>query len=659
MLTVCIAGAGPRGLVVLERLCAGERKSPAHEAITVHVVEPYEPGAGRVWRTRQPRRLLMNTVASQVTVHTDHSVLMDGPVEPGPSLHEWAAALTAHPDPEVLAEASRLGPDDYSSRAFYGAYLTAAYRTVVEHAPAHVTVVHHRTRAVALSGGDGPQRVTLADGTRLTGVDAVVLALGHLPAELTADERGLAKAAAAHGLTYVPPANPADADLSRIGPGETVFVRGLGLNFFDVLALLTEERGGVFEADGGELRYRPSGREPRIVAGSRRGVPYHARGENQKGPHGRHEPRLLTLDAVARLHRRAEEGERVHFRTDLWPLIAKEVEGVYYGGLLAARGRQREPFVGQFLAARGHGEEARLLAAAGIAPADRWDWERLQRPYPQAALSGPAAWREWLCGHLAADVREARAGNVGSPLKAALDVLRDLRNEIRSAVDHGRLEGNSYRDDLQAWYTPLNAFLSIGPPASRTAQLLALIAAGVVDVIGPRPQLAVSEGGFTVTSTAVPGSGARATAVVEARLPEPDLPRTADPLLRDLLRRGQAARHRIPGTCGTAYETRGLAVTERPYRLLSAAGRPHPRRFAYGVPTESVHWVTAAGIRPGVNSVTLADADAIARAVLALPAGEAVLAPQAGEAVRAPQIGKHPTGLQNSPVDQKSVEVNA
>lgn len=52
---------------------------------------------------------------------------------------------------------------------------------------------------------------------------------------------------------------------------------------------------------------------------------------------------------------------------------------------------------------------------------------------------------------------------------------------------------------------------------------------------------------------------------------------------------------------------------------------PHPRRFAYGVPTESVHWVTAAGIRPGVGSVTLEDSDAIAAAVLAVPQAPAPL----------------------------------
>ncbi len=42
------------------------------------------------------------------------------------------------------------------------------------------------------------------------------------------------------------------------------------------------------------------------------------------------------------------------------------------------------------------------------------------------------------------------------------------------------------------------------------------------------------------------------------------------------------------------------------------------------MPTESVHWVTAAGIRPGVDSVTLGDSDAIARSVLALPAAGTV-----------------------------------
>jgi uncharacterized NAD(P)/FAD-binding protein YdhS len=103
----------------------------------------------------------------------------------------------------------------------------------------------------------------------------------------------------------------------------------------------------------------------------------------------------------------------------------------------------------------------------------------------------------------------------------------------------------------------------------------------------------------------------RVTALVEARLPEPDLRRSADDLLAQLLKTGQCRPHTVNG-----YETGGLDVTQRPYRLIDRQGRAHERRFAFGVPTEGVHWVTAAGARPGVDSVTLSDADAVARAVL-------------------------------------------
>jgi hypothetical protein len=119
---------------------------------------------------------------------------------------------------------------------------------------------------------------------------------------------------------------------------------------------------------------------------------------------------------------------------------------------------------------------------------------------------------------------------------------------------------------------------------------------------------------FVARSPHVPSSEFAATALIEARLPEPDIRTTTDPMIRALLRRGDVRRHRIPIRGGGVYETGGLAVSRSPYRLLDGHGRPHQRRFAFGVPTETVHWVTAAGIRPGVNSVILGDADAIARA---------------------------------------------
>lgn len=608
-LSVALVGAGPRGTGVLERLCASAPSLlPSGTRLTVHVVDPAPPGPGGVWRTDQSPELLMNTVASQVTLFTDDSVDCSGPIRPGPSLYEWAGG--------------DLGPDDYPTRAHYGRYLEWVFAEVVRQAPPGVRVETHPARAVRLADGpDGRQTLTLDDGRELTGLTAVVLAQGHLPATADPEQRRLTSYATAHGLRHIPPANPADVDLTALAPGEPVLLRGLGLNFFDHLALLTTGRGGRFLREGREgrreartLRYVPSGREPRLYAGSRRGVPYQARGDNAKGPYGRHIPQVLTPEVVSGFRKRADSGDAPDFLTEIWPLVAKEVETVYYTALL-----RRPDVTERFLAVPyGDPEEARLLDEFGVPRSARWSWERISRPYGEREFADAGEWRTWLLGHLREDAAQAALGNVRGPLKAALDVLRDLRNEIRLIVDHAGLTGASRRDHLDRWYTPLNAFLSIGPPRRRIEELAALIEAGVVEVLGPGLEVRCADGAWTARSPRVPGSEVRVTTLVEARLPEPDVRRTADALLAGLLADGQARPHTVDG-----YETGGLDVTPRPYFLIDRRGRPHERRFAFGVPTEGVHWVTAAGARPGVDSVTLADADAVARAVLRKAAAEA------------------------------------
>ncbi|MGW9205741.1 FAD/NAD(P)-binding protein [Embleya sp. NPDC055664] len=634
---IAIIGTGPRGLSVLERLCANERARPTHESLVVHVVDPAAPGAGAVWRIEQSRHLLTNTVASQTTVFSDAASRIDGPIEPGPSLYEWAADLALRHaaggveadryDPATLAEAGRLGPNDYPTRTLCGWYFADCFRRIRDGAPAHVEIREHRSRAVAMADTHGftggPQGVRLANGTRLNHLDAVVLAQGHVAARPTPREERTASLARINHLTYLTPTNPADADLDAVAPGRPVLLRGLGLCFFDYLALFTLGRGGRFERIDERTVYRPSGNEPILYASSRRGLPYQARGENEKGAHGRYFPRLLTPDYVAGLRARSRQGAPISFKQDLWPLIAREVETVYYETLLRRSGRGEEcaEFAERYLSA-GPAERDTVLTDRGITLADRWSWDTIADPLRGREFADRDAFRKWLLEHLTEDVRQARQGNVNGPFKAALDVLRDLRNEVRLAVDQGGLDGASHRDELERWYTPLNAFLSIGPPPRRIEQMIALIEAGVLELTGPDTRIRIDTRtpSFIADSTTVPGPTVRAQILIEARLPEPDLRRTADPLLRHLLHTEACTTFRIPssGEDEYDYETGGLAVTERPYRVIDAHGRAHPRRFAYGVPTEAVHWVTAAGIRPGVDSVTIADADAIARAVLAL-----------------------------------------
>lgn len=608
---ICVVGAGPRGLAVLERLCANHTDE---RQLSIHVVDPYPPGAGRTWRTRQSHHLLMNTVTSQISQFTDDSVNCAGPIRPGPSLYEWLQPVEFGDPGRVWAGAERLGPDDYPSRAQFGRYLEWVLGHIKATAPATVRIIVHQAGAIALNQDDSGQCITLDDGTLLAGLDAVVLTLGHGSNEPASEEMRLAAHAGHHGLRYIRPGNPADLDLDGIRPGETVGVRGLGLAFFDVLALLTEGRAGKFVPGPDGLQYLPSGQEPILYAGSRRGVPYQARGENQKGAAGRHEPWFLTLDAV----RRIRSSPTPTFRLDVWPLLDAEVRTVYHHAVIAERtdADTADRFLAEYLASPAAGRTA-ILRRYGIALADEWTWDRVERPWGARTFKHPAEFDAWLLDHLREDVRHAKAGNVDDPLKAALDVLRDMRNEVRLAIDHSGITGTSYRDEVVRWFTPLNAYLSIGPPLSRIQEMTALIECGLLHIVGPGTAVRPDPDGkgFLIGSAAIPGSEVCATTLIEARIPDTDLRRSTNPLLRHLLATGQCRPYRIPDQRGD-YETGGLEVTARPYHVVNAAGTPHPRCFAYGVPTEFVHWVTAAGIRPGVGSVILEDADAIARAVL-------------------------------------------
>ncbi|MGW7488348.1 FAD/NAD(P)-binding protein [Streptomyces sp. NPDC054786] len=626
---IAIVGAGPRGLSVLERICANARGAAGDRpgTLVVHLVDPWPPG-GAVWRTDQQPELLMNTVASQVTLFTDPSLSCAGPVESGPSLYEWARFVVAMEGVEscpadVALEAARLGPDDYPTRAFYGHYLSWVYRRLVENAPQGVRVRFRRTRTLKVTEDDAGQRVLLGDGGELTGLDAVVLALGHLPAVPSGETERLEKGARTRNLRYLPPANPADVDLDGIEPGEAVILRGLGLNFFDHLARLTAGRGGTFHrGEEGRLAYRPSGNEPRLFAGSRRGVPHHARGDNQKGAEGRYLPRLLTPALATELHERGG----LRFHTDLWPLISREVESVYYATLLRCRGlpEEAERLRERMLAMDADGADGRALrqtlTAAGIAEQDRWDWQRLLDPLAGREFTGRAELDAWMLHRLDEDAAQAALGNVHGPLKAALDAMRDLRNEIRRAIDRDGLDGEAYRTEVQGWYSPLNAFVSIGPPRRRVEELAAVARAGVLGFLGPRTTVHMDADAFEASSPAVGGGPVRARVLIEARLPEPDVRTADDPLLRGLLATGQASGFRLAAAGGARHHTGGLHVG-RDHRLVAADGRRHPARFALGIPTEGVHWLTAAGARPGVDSVMLRETDAVARAALGLDDG--------------------------------------
>ena len=146
-------------------------------------------------------------------------------------------------------------------------------------------------------------------------------------------------------------------------------------------------------------------------------------------------------------------GQGLDFRSQLWPLIAKEVESVYYQAVLTrdGRGADAADFVEQYLAADGMDAEAKARADFGIT--ECWDWHRIAFPYGSKVFTNREQYHDWLLGYLADDLAAAEAGNVSGPLKAAVDALRDLRNEVRLAVDHAGLT-----------VSPTATFWTVGTP---------------------------------------------------------------------------------------------------------------------------------------------------------------------------------------------------
>ncbi|MFE2705435.1 FAD/NAD(P)-binding protein [Streptomyces mirabilis] len=570
--SLVIVGAGPRGTGLIERIAANAPELYAGSGLDIHLVDPHPSGAGRIWREAQSPLLWMNSHAEDVTMFTDETVVMDGPVLPGPTLHEWAA----------------IDGRTFADRQLQGAYLSWVHEQAVAALPPDVTVHHHPCRALRVSGPrEGRQQVWLEGRPRPLLADLVVLALGHLDAELDQEQGELATYAHAHDLVHLPPDFTADSDLSSLAPGEPVLVRGFGLAFVDLMVLLTEGRGGRYDGD----TYLPSGREPVLYVGSRRGVPYHSKiGYDWTGER----PPLPRFFGPAEVDALLARPEGFDFRRDVWPSIEKELGFAHYHRLFTVHPERTAiawtDFEEKYAAGEAAEREA-LVTSAVPDPADRLDLAVLDRPLDGVRYASHEEFQDGLRAYIEGDLRRRHDPGNSPDLAVFLGLLSVYGQLIRLG-------------DVGPWWHGFFSHLASGPPGPRLRQMLALSRAGVVRFVGADMAVVAEDGVFRASSATVPGETIEARALVEARLPEPTVGRALDPLLRELHADG-------------AVETpEGLLRVDRSDgRILDRGGRPHPRRFALG-PYTDVR-TPGAFTRPRTGGPAFRQNDATARAALA------------------------------------------
>jgi hypothetical protein len=566
----------------------------------VHLVDPFPPGPGRVWRFAQSPLLRMNSMPEDVTMFTDDTVRCEGPVRPGPTLAEWVDAARAGEltvDPALSAELAAVTATTFPTRRLQSAYLDWFFTTVTAALPSKVELYVHRASVLDVTGPpDGVQSLRLTGGASLT-ADVVVLALGHLDAAPDP-----AAVFAAPGLRHVPPAYTADLDLSGIRAGEPVLVRGFGLAFVDLAVLLTEGRGGRFTpSPDGSLTYHPSGAEPVLHVGSRRGVPYHAKPEYRLVGTPAGLPRFFTAAALS---------GPLDFRADVWPLMAKDIGWGYYHELFTGHPERvrmdLDEFADRYAELAWDSTELRCLVAKAVPEErDRLDLAALDRPLAGLRFTDRAALTAHVLGHVEADL--ARRADVSfSADLGAFHALLAVFGQLAQLV--GRFNPASQVDDVDGWWFGFFSFYASGPPGHRLRELIALCRAGVVRLVGPDMWVRVERDRFVAGSPAVPDT-VEATTLVDARLPVPSLSRATDPLLRTLHRRGELTEEVLAGE-----RTTGRIRTTVDSHPVGADGRAHPRRFAIGPHTSSRS--PGAFTRPRTNAPGFRQNDAVARQIL-------------------------------------------
>ncbi|WP_245802168.1 FAD/NAD(P)-binding protein [Corynebacterium pacaense] len=628
---IAIVGIGPRGISIIERIAAALRSAPAGN-LTLHLIEDSEVGAGRIWRTDQTRTLCMNTYAGAVTLFTEPGSSVHAPVVEGPTQYEWirmargdapddiapaaVELFEAFPPATSLVEdftpeIARSLPWSNPSRALYGAYLRWVLDVALALLPEWVEVVIHRSRAVGLRGEGDRDIITLDDATEVT-ADTTILAVGWQTPAPNAEEEELAEAVERHPeLVWVRPGNPVEQNAADIPEGAHVLVRGLGMGFFDIMALCTINRGGIFHEDPrtrSGLRYEPSGREPHFLISSRRGYPYLPKSEYGSLPPAAKLSRLHAV--IAELGSASPTPAGIDYDTQVWPAVARDAHEAFYTTLARVRPEaiitSLDQIVGVIDSTPVDGIPL-ALAAHSTEVFDLHAWE-----HPLEGVREPV---EVLTARIASSLAVDIANAVeawDSPLKSALWSISASRKPSSILGAGGRFTYESRRNRFAAVMS-IGQMVGSGPPLFRTRELLALVDAGFASFAGADPQLSVQDiGDGAVWRITTPTTGEQpfqSTVLVDAWMHNPDARCPRDPLALSLEEAGRTRPFCHHTADGTAAPSGSPEVDPGTRRIVHADGGIDPRVHLIGIPTYAQMADTTISPMPGTDPLMLQETD--------------------------------------------------
>jgi hypothetical protein len=373
-------------------------------------------------------------------------------------------------------------------------------------------------------------------------------------------------------------------------PGSPIAIAGMGLVGFDLMAALTVGRGGVFKSIGDRLRYVSSGDEPNIYLYSRSGVPYCAKSAHGVDPTGEYQPIVCTPAVFKGLTHPTSSPlrRRVDFRNDILPLLYAEMQCRFY--IHSAYLRDREPRAALVRQMLEQGWQQRTFEHVidRLEP-DFGRFEPVNYLFADAEIKFDTSedYQNHVCAMVESDLRQALAPE-GSPVKAALEVTRILRDQLREVIEFGGLSLTSYIDFQSNIRGRINR-IEAGPPLLRSQQLLALVDAGVLQIpFGPHPDARKqTDGSIVIASTQLAEPfEASVMGVIRGHLDLPSLARSGSPLLSRLYAKGRLTQLSYgEKTVGS------VSITEN-FHPYDSEGRVQKTISLLGVLTEGVRYFT-------------------------------------------------------------------
>lgn len=454
-------------------------------------------------------------------------------------------------------------------------------------------------------------------------VNKIVFCLGQTINHDTAQEYYLKHFSRQYNLKYSPVGYVCERNFDKFESHKPVIVRGLGLNFFDVMNELMIGRGGTFtKQSDGSLTYHPSGKEPKLIIGSRSGIPYRCRAINQKA-NGKHpRPYFITKKYID-----SHYDHKLTYK-DFIHLLLLDMDLIYYPRLISQRYPKLDPkkFKKEFINTPNH---LHFIQLCNFKKADLFNLHKLLNPIDYHKVSGVNDYQGQIVKLLSGMVKQSEEGNVSNPLVDAIEVIRDSRNYIRYLVNNHYFTKESYYEEFLPNFNQINKKLIIGGSINDIKRLIALIRAKiaiiipdkmVIKMIPPNNHMIFHKRSakFLAYSKEYPNKKFFTDEMIEARNPTPDLSLARGTLTSNLIDKGILSELQIVLPHLKMVTLDNTNINPDTDQMIDAHGNVEPDLYMFGVGTEGIHWFTQTSPHTSGHDANLRAAERIAKDLLGI-----------------------------------------